>query len=462
MLIDLVRAVAQSHPTTRSSLTRGPHGHLRRVRRPERRRSDAGSTSRSIETAGCLVRDVADAIVLLCASSAVGAELCVYSPRLSPRDDRRARRCVRPPAPIITDGAVAMSRPPRSRGPTWSEHEGALPEPPERAPGPDPHHRHHRPTEGRAATTGPASPAAVRRGRRSSGHRWLLAYNLNQFAGIQVLLHVLANGATLVVPASNQPRDALGADARPRRHPRQRHPDVLAVPRRAARRRRPPRPRAASRSRSAARPCPAACSTELGRLFPDARISQVYASTEFGSSVSVARRPQRPPASRCSSGPTTPTCSSGSSTASCTPAPASGCSATTATKHRRRRLAAHRRPGRGRGRPHPVRRPHERDHQRRRREGAPAPRRGGWSPRSTGVELAACTDGPTPVTGQIVAVDVVAHAGLDTEDARGRDPRRRARALPAAPGPRRIRFVDTLEMRENKIVRRPADPRRRA
>src|SRR5207253_8212995 len=51
--------------------------------------------------------------------------------------------------------------------------------------------------------------AGVRRSESLAATRWLLAYNLNQFAGLQILLYTLANRATLVVPASNQPREAL-------------------------------------------------------------------------------------------------------------------------------------------------------------------------------------------------------------------------------------------------------------
>src|SRR6266700_1718323 len=43
----------------------------------------------------------------------------------------------------------------------------------------------------------------------ATGSRWLLAYNLHQFAGVQMLVHVLSVGGTLVLPASNRPRDAL-------------------------------------------------------------------------------------------------------------------------------------------------------------------------------------------------------------------------------------------------------------
>lgn len=42
-------------------------------------------------------------------------------------------------------------------------------------------------------------------------HRWLLAYGLNQFGGLQILLHVASAHATLVAPASFLPRDGLAA-----------------------------------------------------------------------------------------------------------------------------------------------------------------------------------------------------------------------------------------------------------
>ena len=41
--------------------------------------------------------------------------------------------------------------------------------------------------------------------------RWLLAYGPQQFAGVQVLLHVMASRATLVAPFPRQPKDGLQA-----------------------------------------------------------------------------------------------------------------------------------------------------------------------------------------------------------------------------------------------------------
>lgn len=44
-----------------------------------------------------------------------------------------------------------------------------------------------------------------------SGERWLLAYGMNQFGGLQVLLHVMGTGATLVGTETFQPKEGLAA-----------------------------------------------------------------------------------------------------------------------------------------------------------------------------------------------------------------------------------------------------------
>lgn len=116
--------------------------------------------------------------------------------------------------------------------------------------------------------------------------RWLLAYGPQQFAGIQVLQHALASQATLVAPFPRQPKDGLAAlldegvtcvSATPT------YWRFLL---------------AEARSRDVALPSleqitlggeasPADLLEELRTVFPDARISHVYASTEFGSIASV-------------------------------------------------------------------------------------------------------------------------------------------------------------------------------
>jgi acyl-CoA synthetase (AMP-forming)/AMP-acid ligase II len=116
--------------------------------------------------------------------------------------------------------------------------------------------------------------------------RWLLAYGPQQFAGIQVLLHVAASQATLVAPFPRQPKDGLDALLT------QNVTCVSATPtfwRFLL---------AEARSRKATLPpleqitlggeaSPGDLLEELRATFPDAKVSQVYASTEFGSVTSV-------------------------------------------------------------------------------------------------------------------------------------------------------------------------------
>ena len=47
--------------------------------------------------------------------------------------------------------------------------------------------------------------------RPSPGERWLLAYGLHQFGGLQVLMHAAAACATLVAPTPRRPREGLAA-----------------------------------------------------------------------------------------------------------------------------------------------------------------------------------------------------------------------------------------------------------
>lgn len=116
--------------------------------------------------------------------------------------------------------------------------------------------------------------------------RWLLAYGPHQFAGMQVLQHVLASHATLVAPFPRQPRNGLEALL---------SAEVTCVSAT------PTYWRfllAEARARGAQLPdleqitlggeaSPGDLLAELRAAFPSARISQVYASTEFGSVASV-------------------------------------------------------------------------------------------------------------------------------------------------------------------------------
>jgi acyl-CoA synthetase (AMP-forming)/AMP-acid ligase II len=118
------------------------------------------------------------------------------------------------------------------------------------------------------------------------GQRWLLAYGPQQFAGIQVLLHVMASRATLVAPFPRQPKDGLDAIVS------QGVTCVSATPTywrfllAEARGRQVQLPRL-EQITLGGEASPADLLEEIRATFPLARVSQVYASTEFGSITSV-------------------------------------------------------------------------------------------------------------------------------------------------------------------------------
>jgi acyl-CoA synthetase (AMP-forming)/AMP-acid ligase II len=122
--------------------------------------------------------------------------------------------------------------------------------------------------------------------RPAPAQRWLLAYGPHQFAGIQVLLHVAAAGATLVAPFPRQPKDGLDAlltedvtcvSATPTFW------RFLLAEARSRQVRLPPLAQVTLGGEAT----PADLLEEIRTAFPLARISQVYASTEFGSITSV-------------------------------------------------------------------------------------------------------------------------------------------------------------------------------
>jgi acyl-CoA synthetase (AMP-forming)/AMP-acid ligase II len=72
------------------------------------------------------------------------------------------------------------------------------------------------------------------------------------------------------------------------------------------------------------------------------------------------------------------------------------------------------------------------------------------------VTLARVYGRSNPVTGQIVALDVVPEDGSDPEIVE-REIRAACESLPAASRPRRIRFVDSIELRGHKMLRRDSE-----
>jgi acyl-CoA synthetase (AMP-forming)/AMP-acid ligase II len=116
--------------------------------------------------------------------------------------------------------------------------------------------------------------------------RWLLAYGPQQFAGIQVLLQVVASGATLVAPFPRQPKhglDALLSDGVTCVSATPTFWRFLLAEARSRRVRLPTLDQITLGGEAS----PADLLQELRATFPLARVSQVYASTEFGSVTSV-------------------------------------------------------------------------------------------------------------------------------------------------------------------------------
>jgi len=116
--------------------------------------------------------------------------------------------------------------------------------------------------------------------------RWLLAYGPHQFAGLQVLQHVVASRATLVAPFPRQPRNGLDALVSSAVTCVSATPTYWRFLLAEARARQVSLP-ALEQITLGGEASPGDLLEELRTAFPGARISQVYASTEFGSVASV-------------------------------------------------------------------------------------------------------------------------------------------------------------------------------
>jgi acyl-coenzyme A synthetase/AMP-(fatty) acid ligase len=447
VLIQLLRAGAQLVPEQPVVLT------------PERTVSYASCATRSedlgqgllahsVDRFACVVADVADLLALLCASTAVAAEACVYPANA---DDSRVaelaamfdHRVVVSDRDMVLDNAAPVRL---SALPT----DGELPPVPARAPtlilttGTTGAPKGVRHDWGRLAAAVPQRDARP-------GERWLLAYNLNQFAGTQMLLHVLTARATLVAPSSNEPRAALQAmqdlevthaSATPTFW---RFVTGLLDDKAAARLR-------LEQITLGGEAVPARLLADLHRTFPKAKISQVYAATEFGSTVSVRDARNGLPASVLERDGET----------------AVQMKIVDGQLYTRSRLGMIG------------------------YYGEPDVVDGEWRPTGDlveqrddrvffvgrtsetinvggvkvhplpveelvsnvdGVELAHAYGRPNAMTGQIVAVDVVAKAGRDRDELEDAI-REACEPLPAAAQPRRIRFVESLDVAEHKVSRR--------
>lgn len=122
--------------------------------------------------------------------------------------------------------------------------------------------------------------------RQRPGQRWLLAYGPHQMSGVQVLMHVLGSGATLVAPFPRQPRDGLAALLDPGVDCVSATPTYWRFLLAEARSRGVELP-ALQQVTLGGEAVPPDLLAAVRKAFPTARVSQVYASTELGSVASV-------------------------------------------------------------------------------------------------------------------------------------------------------------------------------
>ncbi|GAB3855562.1 fatty acid--CoA ligase family protein [Nocardioides maradonensis] len=286
-MIELLRRVALHDPDRLAILSAsGPmtYGELFE----EAASLAAGLEAEGLDRFALVTYDIPLIVAVLAASSLVGVEACVYAPDISPAE------LARQAAPLdhkvllttredLADAGLEVRRPDGLR-------RDPLPADvlPERRPllvlttGTTGLPRGVRHDWARQLSRVPATP-------QGAGQRWLLVYGPNQFAGLQVLIHVFGAGATLVAPPVRRPQAVkddiydhavshisatptfwrfllaeLRADGRPVPSLRQ-----ITLGGEAA---------------------PASLLDELEAAFPEARISHVYAGSEFGSTGSVSDR----------------------------------------------------------------------------------------------------------------------------------------------------------------------------
>ncbi|MDT4906692.1 MAG: hypothetical protein QOH52_4708 [Pseudonocardiales bacterium] len=245
----------------------------------------ASLQARGIDRFGVLDHDAIDVVVLLAAASLVGAEMCLYPP-LESGDEvvalaaRVDHHVVVTNQELSADGVdlVLVSELDRPRHSTPAEPPAVRPllvfttgttgEP--RAA----RHDWWRLLRPYAAT----APAPA--------ERWLLAYGLHQFGGLQLVLHVMASAATLVAPVPRRPREGLAAMRRHDVDHASATPTfwrwVLAELRRDG----GPVPELRQVTLGG-EAVPSRLHTDLETTFPEARISQVYAANEAGSMRSI-------------------------------------------------------------------------------------------------------------------------------------------------------------------------------
>lgn len=288
-MIELLRRAADRSPDTVAVIAESGEWSYRRLT-DEALALAGGLRAAGIDRFAIVSNDIPLVIALLAASSLVGAEACTYAPDIT-REDLERQAATFGHRAVVSDRSdlgdlgdvVTVLRPAQ-----LLEHDAAIDEVadlPARRPL-------------LVLTTGSTgAPKGVRHdwsrqlarmadARDGSGQVWLLAYGPQQFAGLQVLIHVLGTGATLVAPSVRRPQAVvdlihdhrvshisatptfwrfllaeLRADDRPL-------PDLVQIT-------------------LGGEAAPGPLLAELRETWPAARISHIYAGSEFGSTGSV-------------------------------------------------------------------------------------------------------------------------------------------------------------------------------
>ena len=245
----------------------------------------AGLRARGIARVGIADFEAPIVVPLLAGAALAGVEACVYPPDdaaalvalanrfdhgvlVSDRDDLDGVDVVRPGA-LLSSAALSSAPPP-----------GRTPRP------------HLVLTTG---TTGAPRGVrhdwdrivqAARRVKPEPAARWLLAYGLHQFAGLQVLVHVFAAGATLVAPAPRRPREGLAAMRVHAVDHASATPTYWRFLLAEMRSDRGPVP-GLKQITLGGEAIPGPLLDDLREAFPAAEVSQIYAASEFGASSSI-------------------------------------------------------------------------------------------------------------------------------------------------------------------------------
>jgi acyl-CoA synthetase (AMP-forming)/AMP-acid ligase II len=287
-LIDLIRRARPDGPAIIAPTGTTTYGEL-----TERAEAIArGLKQRGLTRVACVITDPPALLAVLAATSAIGCEACTYAPLLTDAGIDELAEAFGHEV-VLTNRELNLQVATAVTIAALPSTDGELTPPPAMPLLVLTTGTTARPKAARHDWARLMQPAVRRAG--SPEQRWLLAFNLNQFAGLQVLLHVLASGATLVVPSSIQPRDALEAMVEHGVTHLSATPTFwrFLVALLGNEGTRPDLQQATLGGEAAS----AHLLEQVHHLFPNAKVSHIYASTEVGSGVSVTDGQQGLPVS---------------------------------------------------------------------------------------------------------------------------------------------------------------------